>query len=182
MNDGYHGSLTRYDFRGDHGLGGTDHRDAEVTRFVEGQIGYVPDVPSHLVYDEETGLVYAVDTGNNRIVALDPTTGTDAGPTAPNYDGSNQRATVNSDLWTHIDGAAVGLVRPSGLEIHECFMFVSDNATSTIYAFTMDGELVDWLDTGLPSGALMGMAFDPADGSLFIVDAMADNVLRIAPR
>ena len=48
--------------------------------------------------------------------------------------------------------------------------------------FTLDGSMVDYLDTGFPAGTLMGMAFDPFDGSLYVVDTLTDRVLRIAPR
>ena len=68
--DGYHSSLTRYNFKSDHGLGGTDHSDGVVHRFVEGEVSMVRDVPSHLFVDHATGLVYVADTGNNRIKVL----------------------------------------------------------------------------------------------------------------
>jgi glucose/arabinose dehydrogenase len=180
--DGWHRSLTRYDFVEDHGPSGTDHSDGVVTRYVEGQLTYTPDVVSHVVYDSETGLVLAADTGASRIVALDPSTGVDAGATFPNYDGDVQRAMAGSVLTTLVDGADVGLVAPSGMELWDGLLFVSDNATSRIHAFTPDGSPVDYLDTGFPPGTLMGMAFDPRDGSLYVVDTLTDRVLRIAAR
>ena len=58
-------------------------------------------------------------------------------------------------------------------------IFTNDNRTGRIWAFDMDGNLVDYLDTGLDDGALMGMDFD-ADGNLWVVDAENDEVLRIS--
>ena len=145
-------------------------------------MGYVPGVVSHVVYDPARHLVYAADTGNDRIAVLDPATGTDVGATTPNYDGCVQTKMDGATTWTLVDGASYGLVAPSGMETKDDMLFVSDNATSMIYAFSMDGSLVDYLDTGFPSGTLMGMAFDPTDGSLYVVDALTNRVIRIAAR
>ncbi|MDP6946234.1 MAG: hypothetical protein QF464_18950 [Myxococcota bacterium] len=38
---------------------------------------------------------------------------------------------------------------------------------------------MDWLDTGLPAGSLMGIAFD-AEGRIYVADAVGDQVLRIS--
>ena len=48
-----------------------------------------------------------------------------------------------------------------------------------IWAFDMDGEMVDYVDTGFDDGALMGMDFD-ADGNLWLVDAENDEILRLS--
>jgi glucose/arabinose dehydrogenase/DNA-binding beta-propeller fold protein YncE len=182
VNDGYHGSLTRYDFVMDHGLGGSDHSDGIITRYAEGEISYVPDVVSHVVYDPAADLVYAVDTGNSRIAVLDPATGTNGGSTTPNYDGCVQTKVNGADVWTLVDGAPIGMTSPSGMEMWDGMLFVSDYLSSTIYAFTLDGGLVDYLETGFPAGTLMGMAFDPRNGDLYVVDVLTDRVLRIRPR
>ena len=71
--------------------------------------------------------------------------------------------------------------KPSGLEIHNNMIFVSDNASSRIFAFNRSGELLDWVDLNRPAGSIMGMAFDDA-GMLYVVDAQAEQVLQIAPK
>ena len=179
VTDGWHSSLTRHDFADDHGPGGACHGDGIVTRYADGEFS---DVVSHVVHDPATGLVYYADTGRNRIAVLDPSTGVNTGPVGPDYDGATQTAVSGSTVWTVVNGDDVGMVAPAGLELSDCRLFVTDHATSTIFAFTLNGQLLDWLDTGLPAGSLMGMAFDPDDGSLFVVDALGSRVLRIAPR
>ncbi len=179
--DGYHASITRYDFRRDHGPGGSDHSDGHIVRYAEGQVSRVEGVPSHLAFDAPTRTLYIADTGNNRIATLDTESGSRGGSIQPNYDGVVQYAMTGAALGTFVDGASSGLSAPSGLELHDGHVFVGDNATGIISAFAMDGELVDWLDTELPAGALTGLAFD-TNGRLYYLDAIGGRVLRVAAR
>ncbi len=180
--DGWHNSLTRYDFAEDHGRGGADHSDGVIQRFAEGKVEFVPDVVSHLAYDRDTDLLYVADSGRNRIMVLDATTGQSAGPIGPNYDGCDMRGITGEELTRLVQGSEVaGMELPSGLELHDGLLWVSDADTSTIFAFTLDGELVDYLETGWEPGTLGGMAFD-AQGDLWLVDQINDAVLEITPR
>ena len=88
--DGYHSSITFYDFHTDHGLGGTDHSDGEIARYVEGEVQRRMEVPSHMALDRDTGLLYISDTGNSRIAVLDTAVGEVAAAIVPNYDGTQQ--------------------------------------------------------------------------------------------
>jgi hypothetical protein len=178
--DGYHGSLSRYDFAEDHGPGGADHSDGSVLRYVNDNMAWVEDVPSHLEYDHATDYLYAADTGNNRVVGLDTKSGTVGRAFGPSYDDGEQHYVDGTTLWTLVDGATVGMVAPCGLALHEGLLFVGDHATSTIYGFTLDGALVDWLETGLPAGHLMGLELDP-EGNLLVVDAVDEAIYRISP-
>ena len=84
--DGYHSSITFYDFHTDHGLGGTDHSDGEIARYVEGEVQRRMEVPSHMALDRDSDLLYIADTGNDRIAVLDTRSGSNGSNTAPNYD------------------------------------------------------------------------------------------------
>jgi DNA-binding beta-propeller fold protein YncE len=180
--DGFHSSITRYNFNTDHGPAGADHEDGNVARYIEGEVKRNADIPSHMEFDPETDLLYIADTGNNRILVLDTTTGKAGGPIQPNFDGGGQYYINNAESWTLVEGADVGMEAPSGLALYQGMVVVSDNQNSTIYAFDLqDGSKVDWLDTELPSGSLMGIDFD-STGDLWLVDALANQVLRIQPR
>jgi sugar lactone lactonase YvrE len=179
--DGYHESLTRYNFNEDHGPGGEDHSDGEVWRYAEGEVSYVDGVASHLVFDPNTEFLWVADTGNNRIAFLDTNSGTEGGNVRPNYDYIRQKRVNDAFLITLVDGAVHDMQQPSGIELHDDMLFVSDHGTGFIYAFTLQGELVDWLDTGLGSGALSGMSFHP-DGSLYVTNSKANEVIRIAAK
>lgn len=182
--DGYHESITMYDFNEDHGPGGSDHSDGEVARYVEGEVSYVPEVPSHLEFDQDQKILYIADTGNNRIATLDPSIGEMGARITPNYDGGAQYAWNGGVIETWVDGSDVMLEVPSGLELHDGMVFVSDNKLSRIVAIDQaKGSLVDYIDLSeqVPTGGLMGMAF-ASDGSLYVVDAVNSQIVRIAAR
>jgi outer membrane protein assembly factor BamB len=74
------------------------------------------------------------------------------------------------------------LEAPSGLEVRNGLLYVSDNVTSRFHAFDMmSGQLVRTLDTGLPPGSLAGLTFGP-DGKVYFVDILSARVYRIDPK
>jgi DNA-binding beta-propeller fold protein YncE len=180
--DGMHGSLTRYDFGRDHGPGGEDHSDGEVARYVEGQLGYERGVPSHVELDHDTGWLYVADAANGRVVALDPTRAPRGRRIFPNYDGSDQYEMTGGSLTTIVAAGTEGVERPSGLALGDGLIFVTDNATSTVFAFKMDGALVDWVDLSseIGEGQMTGIA--AGGGALFVTDTAGNRVLRISRR
>lgn len=175
--DGFHGAISRYDFGQPHSLGGTNHGDGEIVRYAEGEVAYVAGVASHVEFEQATGLLYIADTGNGRIAVLDTATGSPGSSIAPNYDGVDQFAMTGATLTTFVAaGGEAALQQPSGLVLHEDMLFVSDNATSRILAFDLDGTLLDYVDTGLPAGSLQGLAI--RGGSVYAVDTPGNSVIR----
>jgi hypothetical protein len=100
----------------------------------------------------------------------------------PNYDGADMRMMEGTVLTTLVDGAAVGLVRPSGLLLRDGTLFISDHATSKIHAFALDGRQLDWVDLSaqIPPDSVMGMDADP-EGRIYIADAAGNRIFRLAP-
>lgn len=179
--DGAHSSISRYDFHAGHALGGSDHSNGDLLRYAAGQVQRVANVPSHMKFDPATRQLYIADTGNNRIAVLDTRQGVRGGTIAPNYDGDQQHMVTGVQLQTLVDGAAAELRKPCGLALRDGAIYVADNESSRVVAFGMDGHVLDWLDTGLPAGSLMGLTFDSA-GRMYLTDAAADRVLRVVPR
>jgi len=184
--DGYHASITRYDFRQDHGPGGTWHDDGTVERYVEGEIRREANVPSHMEIDHARNHLYIADTGNNRIARLDTTSGfrLESLPVSEIYDCTQSGCSEyfrmsDANVSTFVDGAALGLQKPSGLAYDALnrIVFVSDFATGSIYAFDDGGELMDQLNLGRQN-AIMGIELG-AEGRLYVVDNKANEILRI---
>jgi hypothetical protein len=178
--NGLENAIDRVDFQEDHGVGWDDHNDGIVSQYVEGDVSRVPDVPSHLEMDATTAFLYIADTGNNAIKVLDTTTGTRGGnlySEEPRVDHHNMDDAM---MWTLIEGSEHDMVQPSGLAIVEDTLLITDHGTGVIHAFDLEGNPIDWLDTGLGEGALMGIIARSLD-DIWVVDAKDDRVLRLQP-
>jgi DNA-binding beta-propeller fold protein YncE len=179
--DGAHRSLTRYDFHRPHAPGGTDHSDGEVRRYAAGEMGFVAGVSSHAVWDADRARLYVADTGNHRIVSLDPSTALATTRINPNYDGGRQNMMMGASTVTLFDGAPVGVMAPSGLELRGTTLYLTDNATSRIYAIGVDGQVIDWLDLSdsVRAGSLQGITLD-GDGRIYVTDSVQSRILEIS--
>jgi hypothetical protein len=176
--NGFIGSIDRYDFKSPHPPGGEDHSDGELLRYVVGELLRVPRVPAHLDYDESSGWLYIADTGHGRVVRLDTKSGT-PGADVETFDPILVHRSMDGAVLEEVVPAGV-IERPSGLVLHDGVLFVSDNASGTIHAFTTQGELVRSLDTGLVSGELGGVAIG-AEGRAFFANLVTSEVMRIDP-
>lgn len=180
--DGFHQSITFYDFGSDHGPGGADHSDGVIARWVDGQVEYIEGVSSHMELDHASGLLYLADSGNARVATLDTRGGTHAGSIGPNYDGAEMMAMDSAPLATLVDGTTLGMERPSGLALRDGILYVGDRATSRVHAFDLSGAQLDWLDLAsrIEPGSLGALELD-AEGRLYVADVLGHRVLRIAP-
>ena len=173
-------SIIEFDFHRDHGIGNDDHTDGEAWEFAHGQLGYATGVPSGLEFRAADGMLYVSDTGHARVAKLDTRAGT-VGADLPTEDGSTFHRMDGTTLVDVVPASSGLLTRPSGLAIKGDYLYVADDATSRLSAFTFAGALVNWLDTGLPKSSLGGLAFGP-DGKLYFADRIGNRVLRIDAR
>jgi hypothetical protein len=176
--EGLTGTIARYDFRSDHGPGFDFHGDGTVERFVDVAVGYAEDVPSHLVYDHNTDLLYVADTAGGRVLRIDA----DTAIQMREFRGfetmvqESEGATVESFLV----GGDADMQLPSGLALAGDTLFVSDNLTSTIHAFDLEGTLLDSYELDVAEGGLMGLRVSPAGDEIYAVDFEGDRVLRLS--
>ncbi len=178
VNDGNNNCVTRYDFMEDHGPGNSDHSDGIVRRYTG--LGLTEDptqhVVSHLVLDKTTNWLYIVDSGNDRVLRLDITTGTQTGTFTP------MEATDESSIYGGYTSSvfiSTGLTEPSGIDIIGNRMIVSDYATGEIIIYDITGA------TGIELGRIatgasgvMGVKIGP-DGKIWYVNATTNQVVRL---
>lgn len=187
--DGADGRIVRYDFVDDHGVGYDDHSDGIIGRVKGPKLSRVEDVPSHMDIDQSTGLLYVADTGNNRILVLDTATGERGGTLRSVEPGVDHHELENVDATKIIDGADIdGMEQPSGLEVVDGHLLITDHQTGYILAFALSGEgvdgadadLVDWVDTGR-AGGIMGIDAPSLD-EIWFVDAAEDELIRLTAK
>ncbi|MDP2273201.1 MAG: hypothetical protein Q8N23_19235 [Archangium sp.] len=177
---GLSNAILKYDFGVDDGIGNDEHGDGEAYQYITGQLKYAPGIPSHLAFRQADQSLFIADTGNGRIVKMDTTTGT-RGPRLQSFEPMAAHYRMENAVAADVVSKLSALVEaPSGLELKNDLLYVSDNGNSRISVFTLSGERVNYLDTGLPPGSLAGMAFGP-DEKLYIVDMVGNRVLRIDP-
>jgi len=176
--NGQLGALDRYDFHEPHVIGGEDHSDGEMWRYAEGELLRVPELPSHLVLDKQSRLLYVVDSGNQRVVRLDIDSGT-----------ANGNVPTNDPIVSHVrmDGAKLEdfvppgvLERPSGIALGDGVVFVSDNATNRLYAFDESGTLLRSVEVDLPEQSVAGITLGP-DQRLYLADLKNGASYRLNP-
>lgn len=177
--NGQLGAIDRYDFKQPHVVGGEDHSDGELLRFISGELLRVPEIPSHLMLEPNERQLYIADTGHGRVVRLNIDSGT-AGADVEAYDPIPVHRAIEGATLQEIVEPGV-LRAPSGLLLSSEFLLVTDNATGKIHWFDHEGVELGSLDTGLRAGALAGISLGP-DGKLYLSDLLTGGAYRVEPR
>jgi outer membrane protein assembly factor BamB len=173
------GAIDKYNFNTPHEPGGDDHSDGEIYRYAVGQVKGVDGVPSHVAFDPDDKFLYVADTGNKRIVKLDTRSGT-LGARLPRRNEVLKKSGM-MDGTNVVEVVAPGaLEQPSGLEIHNGHIYVSDTATGSFHVFDKTGKEIRKLQTGLAANSLAGFTFGK-DNKVWFVDRNESKVLRIDP-
>jgi sugar lactone lactonase YvrE len=73
------------------------------------------------------------------------------------------------------------LSAPSGIALAADRLIVTDNATSRIWWFKLDGSPLGSVATGLPAGSLSGVSVGP-DGRLYLSDLLTGAAYRVEAR
>ncbi|MBM4179184.1 MAG: redoxin domain-containing protein [Ignavibacteria bacterium] len=180
VSDAKYLGISRYDFRDPHEVGGTDHRDGVIRRYVETSITQAErGRPAHIALDKQTGYLYYVDPGKGEIHCLNTKTGrvkdTLRMPPSSSEDVEEFTSVVGAEFWTVVKG----LSRPIGIEVVGKRLLVGDELTSRIYVYAIEGKIVTpmgYIQTQAVS--LHGIAVGP-DGRIWYVDKKAGTVCRL---
>lgn len=174
--------FVRYDFAKDHGIGNADHSDGSVWRYPVNGIRYVPNVPAHLAYARDSGLVYMADPGNGRVVRFDPksATGSSRMNIADNLDGLRVAEDRAGGVLEELVPSSAGLKLPTGVALKNGALYISDYETSKVHKFSLDGMPLGEVEIKEAStnGGLTGLASGP-DGRLYIADMKGNRIFRI---
>ncbi len=176
VNDGENGNITQVKFAAGHEPGGHDHSDGQVFRHVDVPYEMNPTTPAHI--EIMGNWLYYINPGTRSVNRMDITTGTIGRDLSFNSNGGEQLATfveVNGTTWETV--VSSGLVRPSGIDINENYMIVSDNATGEIIIYDSKtfAELKRLNTSAL---SIMGVKFDAA-GDIYYVDNLGHEVVKL---
>ena len=137
--DGFHNTIAKYNFQDphpDHEHGGEDHSDGLIYRYDEIYVKRVAGLSSHMVIDHSNDMLYICDTGNQRIIRVNINAGEigiDLDPYGENIEG--YYSMIGADFETIIDS---GLVSPTGIDIYNTFLLVSDYSTGEILVYDLE--------------------------------------------
>lgn len=176
--DDWNSDIVRYDFAEDHGPGAADHSDGIVRRYSDIGIEADRDFPSHMILDKQTGWLYFVDNGNERVMRLDINSGT----------GSNNLALINEPLAEHseITGFTAetiidaGLDKPCGIEIFENRLLVGDYDNGDIVIYDMDNGFEEMGRISTGEEGLTGIKIGP-DGNIWYTNREENTLSSASP-
>jgi len=176
--DGYHSAIVRYDFATPHAYGGDNHADGKVWRYGEIEVDREDGISSHLILDDESGLLYIVDTGNQRILRFNTDSGDFDYNLTPYGEPLAQYWMMENAEWEVYINA--GLDKPSGIDLYEDRLVVSDYASGEVIIYDISADPPSELgriNTGNENN-IMGIKIGP-DQKIWYVNYDRDEVIRI---
>lgn len=178
--DGFTNDIVRYDFVDDHGPGNSFHGDAIIRRYSDDAVAKDPAdiIVSHMVMDDDVQWLYAVDHGNQRVIRIDITTGSDVGGT-PNYPGNEAVAEYSEYTGYTQETVVIGLDKPAGIDVIGDRMIISEHQSGEIVIYdisSMPAVELERLSTGMAS--VQGVKIGP-EGRIWFVDANTNGVYKI---
>lgn len=176
--DSWNKNIVRYDFKEDHGPGNDDHSDGILRRYTEIPIEKDGDIPSHMVIDDATGWLYAVDNGNDRVVRLDIHSGEVVNSLPLINEPLAEHSEMGNVTWEEI--ITTGLDRPCGIDVIDNRLLVGDYATGDIIIYDTDNGFAELgrLVTGLTG--LTGIKIGP-DGAIWYTNRVENTVTKMEP-
>ncbi len=178
--NGRSGVLDWYDFKVPHPHGTEDHSDGTKRRYLNVALKRVPGVTANMLVHPDSGWLYIADTGNSRILRVDTSAASQTGQFAT-YPNEQPMQLMSGEITEEFVPASAELVyEPSGMALHDGFLYVSDHASGFLIGLDETGARVNFFDTGLGAGGVGGITVGP-DNLLYLVDVKGSRVLRLDP-
>lgn len=173
--DNYNKDIVRYDFVEDHGPGAADHSDGIVRRYSGTGINGDGQVPNNMILDKETGWLYIVDNGNDRVIRLDINSGTSM----------TQLALINEPLAEHssVNGFTLETIisdldKPCGIEMIDNLLLVGEYEMGEIIVYDMDNNFEELGRISTGEAGMTGIKVGP-DGSIWYTNYLLNTLNRI---
>ena len=176
--DGFHSAIVRYDFATPHAYGGDNHADGMVWRYGEIDVEREDGISSHMILDDESGLLYIADTGNQRILKFNTNSGNFDYNLSPYGENLAQYWMMENAEWDIY--ISEGLDKPSGIDLFEDRLVVGDYASGMIIIYDISANPpveLGSIDTGNENN-IMGVKIGP-DQKIWYVNYERDEVIRI---
>ncbi len=176
--DGYHSTIVKYDFQQPHEHGGDNHYDGQLYRHDDVQVMREPGLSSHIDIDENTGWLYICDTGNQRLLRMNINSGQFAESLDTYGEYLEVYARMEGTEWEEIPSS--DLIFPTGLDIHNGRLLISDYANGDIIIFDIDEDQpveLGKFETGLAE-EVMGIKVSH-DGSIWYVCTNANELHQV---
>jgi hypothetical protein len=176
--DNWNKDIVRYDFVEDHGPGNDDHADAIVRRYKNIGISAQGDIPNHMVLDKNSGWLYFVDNGNNRVLRLDINSGSV----------TNQLPLINEPLAEHsqvggfvLETVADGnLTTPCGIELFENYLMVGEYFSGDIVVYDVLNDFIEIGRIPTINSGLTGIKVGP-DGNIWFTNRLRNELAIASP-
>ena len=176
--DGYHSTIVKYDFQQPHEHGGDNHYDGQLYRHDDVQVMREPGLSSHIDIDENTGWLYICDTGNQRLLRMNINSGQFAESLDTYGEYLEVYARMEGTEWEEIPSS--GLINPTGLDVYNGRLLISDYANGDIIIFDIDEDQpveLGKFETGLAE-EVMGIKVSH-DGSIWYVCTNANELHQV---
>lgn len=167
--DGYSGNICKYDFKAPHIVGGDDHADGEIYRYTDVAVKRKSGVPSHMALDKQNNWLYIVDGGNNRIIRMKTTSGSDAGGLSPDPGANEPLAKYRNMTGATVEELVTGgLTSPCGIDYKDDRIVVTDNATGEIIIYDVSNVPATEVGRIQTDAGIMGVRIDWDNGIWFV--------------
>jgi hypothetical protein len=175
--DGYNSAIFRYDFQHPHEYGGDDHSDGIIWKY-DVSVKRKPDLPSHMVLDEESGWLYVVDNGNNRMFRMQTRSGIRGEELTTDNEPLADFAEMNGATFEVIESARTGMC---GIDYSDGRLIVSNNINGQIRVYNTTTTTPTYLGSIMTGDdGIMGVKIGP-DSVIWYVNREENTVVRLAP-